>query len=131
MKEFNSKNLDELRKDLKAVLEVIEEVHDIKFDIGGMKYGAESCRMTLTATCATDESGNSLNKNELEYNKMVDSHKMFSPDKKFLALGDKFISNGEQFKIVGWKPKSRKFPLLGLNKKGKTYKFPGLKAEKK
>lgn len=131
MKEFNSKTLDELRKDLNAVLEVVEELHGIKLDIGSIKYGAESCRMTLTATCATDESGNSLNKNELEYNKMLDSNKMFSPDKKFLALGESFISNGNQFVICGWKPRSRKYPLLGKNKAGKIYKFPGFRAEKK
>ena len=130
MKEFNSKNLDELRKDLNAVLEVVEELHGIKLDIGKITYGAESCRMQLTATCATDESGTALNKAELEYNKMVEYHKTFSPEKEFLALRDKFISNGAQFKIVGWKPRSRKYPLLGMNEKGTRYKFPASKAER-
>jgi hypothetical protein len=39
-------------------------------------------------------------------------------------LGKQFVSRGERFEIVGLKPKSQKFPILGRNRTGKVYKFP-------
>ena len=39
-------------------------------------------------------------------------------------LGKQFVSRGECFEIVGLKPKSHKFPILGRNRHGKVYKFP-------
>jgi hypothetical protein len=39
-------------------------------------------------------------------------------------LGRHFVSRGERYEIVGLKPKSHKFPILGRNHDGKIYKFP-------
>jgi hypothetical protein len=39
-------------------------------------------------------------------------------------LGKQFVSRGERYEIVGLKPKSHKFPILGQNRNGKVYKFP-------
>ena len=39
-------------------------------------------------------------------------------------LGRQFVFRGERLTIVGLKPKSPKFPILGRNGSGKVYKFP-------
>ncbi len=39
-------------------------------------------------------------------------------------FGKQFVSRGERFTIVGLKPKSHKFPILGQNRSGTIYKFP-------
>jgi hypothetical protein len=39
-------------------------------------------------------------------------------------LGKPFVSRGEHYEIVGLKPKSHKFPILGRHCDGKVYKFP-------
>jgi len=39
-------------------------------------------------------------------------------------LGKPFVIRGERYEIVGLKPKSHKFPILGRNRNGKVYKFP-------
>ncbi|MCK5235601.1 MAG: hypothetical protein KAR06_01340, partial [Deltaproteobacteria bacterium] len=39
-------------------------------------------------------------------------------------FGKTFNHQGEEFEICGWKPKSRKYPVLGRSKRtGKTFKF--------
>jgi len=39
-------------------------------------------------------------------------------------LGKEFVDRGERYEIVGLKPKSHKFPILGRNRNGTIYKFP-------
>lgn len=133
MKEFTSKNLDELRKDLKAVLGVVEDLHGITLEVGSISYSIDgkSCHMKLSSTCAQDENGKTLNKFELDYLEMIKTDKMFDSGKEFLDLGETFISNGNRYSVAGWKPRSRKYPLLGISDKGARYKFPAIKAERK
>jgi len=41
------------------------------------------------------------------------------------AYGKEFVRAGDTYRITGYKPKSRKYPILAENvKTGKTYKFP-------
>lgn len=129
MKEFTSAACRTLRKDLESVLEVLEDQHNIKIDIGKMSYG-QTIGAKLTVSLP-DADGNTFSVDETAYNKVSTQQLTTNGIKYWKKLGDFFGWQNETYKVVGWKPYSRKYPLLGINKHGKTYKFPAECADAK
>ena len=119
---FNSENLKEMRGEINAALKGVEEKYGVNFSLGSISFTANDFRVKLTCTENT-ESGESVTPEALAFQR---SAKSFGITKQ---LGDAFVSRGETYTIVGLLPRSKKYPLLGKNANGVTYKFPALCAQ--
>ena len=122
------KNLDKtacktLRKDLESILEVLEDQHNIKINIGKMTYYGQTITTKMTVSLP-DANGNTHNPDETAYLKV--SEGIFPAAwgfKKWLKLGDTFTERGTTYTICGFRPRSTKYPLLAKNGNNKVYKF--------
>lgn len=114
MKEFTRKNIHELRKDLESVLEVVANQSRISLTLGSITYSNGEFKAELTGLCL-DDNGKIVNPIEKAY--------AVYKNKNMLELGDSFTLNGDDYTIAGWKPRASKYPLIGLGKNGKFYKF--------
>lgn len=89
-------------------------------------YSATDFKLPVIFTVEQDGSGNTvLNRDERAYN---DARKFNS---KMLPLGSLIMHGGERFNIIGYAPRSYKFPVLAKNSKGVVYKLPLTACEKK
>ena len=109
-----------LRTALNAIdLSEIENRFGVKFKIGNASYDSRAGNATFKLEVANIVGG-------IVKTKEVSA---FELNAKFYGLeptdlGCKFSFNGELYKIVGLKPRSRKYPILGENiVTGKSYKF--------
>lgn len=114
MQQFNSKNLKIVREQLNAVLEVAADQLGITLTTGNISYTGDTFNIKITGV-APDSSGNLMSPIELAYNKLKTDD--------MLNIGDTFESQGKIFTLVGWKIRSRKYPIVGINEKGAKYKF--------
>lgn len=116
---FNSKNIDPIINDIKSVLEVIAEQHSVQFNFSGITWKSESFRIGVTCL-APNDSGEFVDPTAQAYINAAESGFVG----KLKPLGTKFTFRGEQFEIVGLKPRSPMYPLLAKSmKNGKRYKF--------
>lgn len=116
MKNFNRHTIKEIRKDLTSILEILEDQHNIKLELGAISYALNGSNFSVKLTgISSNENGDIISKVETDYNFMKSS--------KMKKLGDTFIFRGEVYTICGWKPRSTKYPLLGKSAGGTIYKF--------
>jgi len=116
--QFTTNNITGLRTDIYNALQDVAKKHNINISAGGIRYSPTECSIKITCVCVKGKDGEVLE----PFEKAYADQKRFSP--KMKELGDKFISNGKQFTICGWKPKNTKYPLLAKNANGVMYKFP-------
>jgi len=117
MQEFNKENLKKVRKDLDTVLEVATEQLEISLSLGNINYQSGQFHVKLTGV-ASNEKGEMVP----VFVKNFEDFKARTSNKEFLLnIGDSFVFNNESFTISGWKPRSRKYPLLAVGKNGKTF----------
>lgn len=116
---FDKKNLNVLRKQLKEAFSIIEKKLGIKMEMGVMRFSSDQCRTKLNIYAIGNENPEDVvakaslqNFNGLKYG-LNESH-----------LNKPFSYLGKAYKFSGIKSRSRKYPLLGKNYLGKTYKFP-------
>lgn len=128
--QFSGPACKELRKDLTSLLEVLEDQHGIKIAIGSMTYDGQSAWFKTTVVLP-DSDGTAHSPNELAYIKESkrELSKVIHGFENWKKLGDTFTQGMETYTICGWKPKSRKYPLLGKKANGRTYKFPAKYAD--
>lgn len=89
--------------------------YGITMDIGAMRFNDNefSTRVTAKTGDGTDAARNVW----VQY--------QFSHDMKPSDFGREFVSNGETFRIAGFNPRSRKFPINAVRvRDGAKYKFP-------
>lgn len=127
--EFTRTNLKEIREEIVSVLEVVAENHDINFNLGNITFTPEKFTVKLTAISTKAADGSVLTEQAQAY---LDIQKFKeSIGQPIKNLGDIFIFQGEEFEIIGWKSRARKYPLIGKNvKTGKRFTFQEHNANK-
>lgn len=114
---FNKQELKEMRGEIAAALKSVEEKFGVDFSLGTISYTSNAFSAKLTCT-QRNENGESVSPEALDFQRYA---KQFGITKQ---LGDAFVSGGQTFTIVGLKPRSHKYPILGKGANGKVYKFP-------
>jgi hypothetical protein len=108
VKEFNKKNLDEIRSLINSKLEELQKETGVSFSLGNIGFSTDKFSVTLTAKVE----GADQRKWE-----------MYAPHMGFKKedFGKEFISKGETYKIIGVEP-GLKFPII-CQKGNSIYKF--------
>jgi hypothetical protein len=109
---FNSNNINSIRAAIDAKLQEVSQEYGIALTIGGMRYNASeiTTRLTVKAIGSDTKDGESIQEasDRVEFARYAQS---FGLKPEF--FGQIATVNGKDFRIVGIKPRSRKFPILG------------------
>lgn len=112
---FNKRNLDVVRGDLRSALEAVGRKHGLTFNLKGIRYGHDNFRVSLECNVGTDTS-------IIEQKAWEKSCWKFNLNEDM--FGKTFIFGGKSYQICGIKPKSRKYPVLARrNLDDKVFKF--------
>lgn len=112
---FNGQVARQFRQDFAEHMRSFEEEHGVRVNIGNITYQQNEIRTKLTVR------SNAVSDDAI-------AEKDFKRNAFYFGLnaddfGKSFKSRGETFTICGIKPRSRKYPILAKNARGKTYKF--------
>jgi len=108
-----------LREDIQAELETLNEKYSIKIVVGNGSYGDNNAKLQLLIN-TIGEHGNVKTKESEDYIREAGyGWNKLKPE----WLHESFNFGGDTYKIIGYKPKSRKYPILTERKDGKKYKF--------
>lgn len=115
MNKFDRATLRMLRPDIEEALKGVGEKHGITFTFNNIRFSDDMFSTRLEARVGENS----------------DDHAKADWDKNCWRFGLKpedfgktFSYAGTSYKIVGIKPRSRKFPVIAENLAGKKYKMP-------
>lgn len=115
LEQFNPQNLKQVRIALQAKLDVLSEEFGVPFKAGNITYSDDTFKCGVTSTIVPD----GMSKMQVDFDKCCFQ---FGLDKS--DYGKTFRSGGESFKLVGLKPRSPKYSVVGEDvTTGKRYKF--------
>lgn len=120
IKKFDRTTVRKILAECEEALRPIAEEYGLTLDRKGRTYYADSLPvMYQFLVTEKDEDGNVLTAEAKDFQKYAPMHGLDADD-----LHREFVSGGDKFRITGFKPRSRKYPILGENvRTGKTYKF--------
>ena len=96
IKSFDKSNLRDLRTSIDAALNEVASKYGIKLTIGGIAFSADNFRAKLEGKCTVvTESGDTVVK--------LPSH-----------LPQTFTYNGKTWKVVDYKPRNTKYPIIAV-----------------
>ena len=117
LKEIDRQAIKMLRGEIKAALSEVEQKYGLTFDLGGATFTPREFNVKLSCTL-NDANGEAVSIEALDFQRYA---KSFGITKQ---LGDKVLTMGNTYEIVGLKPRSHKYPLLVKDSNGKLYKLP-------
>jgi predicted methyltransferase len=123
MKEFTSAALRSLRVEIDAALAGVCKKNGISLHLGNISYSSDSFHGKLEGVIQTkDASG--LTMVQIKQKKALEDYgSMYGL--KASDYGKRFTFAGSTYKLVGLKPNSPKYPIIGeAVSNGKSYKFP-------
>jgi len=120
---FDRQNLKDVRRKLDEALAVLTKETGVRFSVGNIRFTENTFRTRLEANVG----GSSEAKEDKRYDTGLSMFGISRGLRGVLTdadIGATFKFGGKAYKIVGVKPRSHKFPILGQDARGKTYKFP-------
>jgi hypothetical protein len=107
-----------IAKEIEDAVQAVAQKYDINIKRGNGRFSAETATLKLEIT--TKGAGGQVETSDAKYFKlMARGYGLQAED-----LGKDIIFNGTQYKIVGLKPSSFKYPILVKSARdGKTYKL--------
>ena len=107
------------KADAEAALLDVAKKHNVQISFGNGSFTSENATLKLEiATIGTD--GEAKTKEAIDFERYASRYGLSPED-----LGTIFVYNGTEYKLIGAKPRSTKYPLLAKNvKSGKVYKVP-------
>jgi hypothetical protein len=118
IKHIDRTTLQQLRPLLQAHLKAFGDKHGLNFhQIGRISFLADSFSFKLSANVATPGLPTE-SKEAKDFKRFCGRFGLQPTD-----LNKTFTSRGTTYKIVGLKPNSYKFPVIGENDRGTRYKF--------
>ena len=117
IKEFNKSNLPSFRDQFQKAIASLEKETGVKIDLGNISFNNTQFTTKLTVTAV----GASGDTDKIKFE--ADAKRMYGIKPE--DYGRKFSSHTGTHKLVGLKPTSYKYPLIGEDvKTGKRFKFP-------
>lgn len=115
-KTINKDFLKEFRDDFMRLNEAIELKYGVKVQLGNISYTESDFNTTLKVY--KDNGGECIEK--LEFNKLCKRYGIAEDD-----FGIEFSYNGKKFKLIGFKPKNRTYPIIAMeSSSNKRFKLP-------
>jgi hypothetical protein len=107
-----------INADIRAALAPVAEKHGVSINLGSSRFDETNYTTKVeVATIGTD--GTVMSKEARDYNHYA-SVLGFTK-----ALGETITMNGKPYTVVGYKPRSHRFPVLArCQATGNTYKLP-------
>lgn len=114
---FNRQNIRQINSEIESALASIAKKYGVELSVGNTRFTSSNFSTKIeVATIASN--GTVMTKEALDFNRYR-SLKGIQ-----LNLGDSFQRNGKTYTVVGYKPRSHKYPVLASCSDGKTYKLP-------
>lgn len=114
--EFDRSNLDVMRSSINSKLAELESDFNIKIKLG--RIGYSDSNFTAKVECNLVKDGQVIETIAIDFDRYKDAWGLQ------FSLGDTFISQGEKYKVLGLKPRNRKYPIIAEDiSSGKRYKF--------
>lgn len=117
IKQLDKPTVTYIRKRLKTVLKPLTEELGVVIDLGHCTFQTSNCRFQLKVA-VLDSNGKAITEEADSFRR---SAKLFGFEPA--DLGKEFIFQGQPYAICGFKPKSRKYPVIARSGNGKDYKF--------
>ncbi|MGE4486318.1 MAG: hypothetical protein AB7C95_00660 [Synergistaceae bacterium] len=96
-------------------LQTLAEKHGLSVRFKGGKYGISGCKITVEFSQVNKDGS-------------VETEEMVALRRVHPELVNKLFDNGGAvFKIIGFKPRSPKYPFIAANESGTRYKFSELR----
>lgn len=108
---FDRKLARQLGDGTVEALKDLAEKHGLSVSFKGGRYSASGCKITVEFSKINDDG-------TVETSEMVSLRRDY-PD----LVGKSFKSVGNTYEIVGYKPRSPKYPFIGKNSNGTMYTF--------
>ncbi|MCL0031669.1 hypothetical protein M1N55_06540 [Dehalococcoidia bacterium] len=109
--------IQNLADEINHVLKDLNERYSIKIVVGKGSYTGSNAKLDLHIN-TIGEDGNTKTKESEDYIARTSFSKL-KPE----WLNKSFYFKGDIYKIIGYRAKSRKYPILTEQKNGKLYKF--------
>lgn len=113
IEKFTPSICKQIDNDVVDALKSVEAKWGIKFNVGGGTYSDDTFTTKLKIALA------GVDVAKKEWDRYCYRFGLKPED-----YGSMFESRGTTFKVVGLKPKSRRYPIIGENDNGMRYKFP-------
>ena len=104
-------------KRLKTAVKPLAKELGVMIDLGNCTFQTSNCRFQLKVA-VLDPNGKPITE---EIDSFRSNAKLFGLEPE--DLGKEFVFRGQSYTICGFKPKSRKYPVIAQSDNGKNYKF--------
>lgn len=117
IKEFDRQNLKPLRQDIDKALKAVAEKYGLSLMLGNIRFNESSATCKLEAR-VTEKTGEPTM--AADFRALAPTYGLESS-----LLYQTVLMDGKFYKIVGLKPRNRKYPIIATRvDTGKRYKFP-------
>lgn len=103
-----------LRHELESTLKEFGSKYGLTIDVGSIRFSDEDFTTKVKVSC-----GSSGDAAKREFERYAWKFGLKKDD-----YGRDFTHGGTRFTVVGIKPRSRRYPIIGVNGNGTRYKFP-------
>ena len=110
--------LEKVREELKHVLEPIGEKYGLQLQAGHCTFSPSNFTMKLEGSLVSED-GVVQTKEAEAFKSHAD---LFGLDPE--DLGKQFRSCNDTYTITGLKTRAKKYPVVAVNERGQSYKFP-------
>jgi hypothetical protein len=108
---INANFCKSFRKEIEEVLSALEKKHNLKFRVGNMRYTSSTVSIKLDAAVVSEDG-------------VVETPEFRALKVIHPELVNKTVSvGGESMKIIGYKPRSPRYPFIGETVDGRRFKL--------
>jgi len=117
IKKLDRPTVKYIRKRLRTAVKPLAKELGVVIDLGNCTFKTSNCRFQLKVSVLGSD-GKAITE---EIDSFRSNAKLFGFEPA--DLGREFIFQGQSYTISGFKPKSRKYPVIAQSDNGKNYKF--------
>lgn len=119
---FDRQTVKDTRDRLQTALDAVAADLGCQIKVGRASFARDGANCSFKIECAVvGDDGQVKTKEASDFTHCAVQYGLEASD-----LGREFTSNGNTFTVIGCKPKSYKFPILGRRDDGKVFKFPAV-----
>ena len=116
---LDDKNLKEIGREVQDAISMVESEFNVKFNFEGIEQRATGARFIFDMRELSVDGGSAIDPWAVTWNAHATTLGFNLSDR-----GKTFTSNNRTFKLLGLKPRNRKYPMIAENiKTGRSYKF--------
>jgi hypothetical protein len=115
---LNKSKVEAIASDIVAALKAVEKKHHVHITDAGGRFDSNIANLKLKIVTIGDE-GEVFDELAEDFRRYATVWDLEEDD-----IGRYFTSGGTRYKIVGAKPRNKKYPIIAEGPKGGRYKFP-------